>query len=300
MLMRVSKSAEFSARAQQEIAEMVNTPTANPLVLTNAENIQIDIFDNTNPAIHSRGFRDGLESPGWYSNIASKVMIDNMNSNNDPRRRFMFEPGVGAPAGVYIGLDQSLTSGVQNQQMAGTTGQPSQLAIYNRSTYSRNQNFPGILITAAEVNYLLAEYYLNAGNNGSAKSSFENGIRESISMISNLRTISNDNTVAAPASITSAEVNAYLASIGWGTENLQKIAVQKWLHFNVIQPIEAWAETRRLNYPVFSFRVEASDIQKEMPSRWNLPPSEAAYNTENYGAVSASDNLNNKLFWDVD
>ncbi|GHE23786.1 SusD/RagB family nutrient-binding outer membrane lipoprotein [Sphingobacterium griseoflavum] len=299
MLMRVSKSSEFSSRAQQEIAEIVNNPTTNPLVLSNAENIQIDIFDNTNPAIHSRGFRDGLESPGWYSNIASKVMIDNMNTNSDPRRRYMFEPGVGAPAGTYIGLDQSLTSGVQGQQMAGTTGQASQLAIYNRSTYSRNQNFPGILITAAEVNYLLAEHYLNVGNDASARSAFENGIKESMSMISSLRAISNDNTVVAPSAITTEEVNSYLASIGWGSNNIQKIALQKWLHFNIIQPIEAWAENRRLDYPVFSFRVEASDIQKEMPSRWNLPPSEAAYNTQNYEAVRSTDNLNTKIFWDV-
>ncbi|MFD1768592.1 SusD/RagB family nutrient-binding outer membrane lipoprotein [Sphingobacterium suaedae] len=298
MLMRVSKAADFSNRSQQEISEIVNNPSTYPLLLSNNDNIQIDIFDNTNAAIHARGFRDGLESQGWYSNIASKEIIDHMNSNNDPRKRFMFEPGVGA-SGEYIGLDQSLTSSLQNQQMAGSTGQPSKIAIYNRSTFSRNQNFPGVLLTASEVQFLLSEYYLNGGNTSLAKSSFEKGIKESISMIEKLRSISNDNSVAAPTPVSDVEVNNYITKIGWGTDNLKKVASQKWLHFNIIQPIESWAENRRLDYPLFSFRVEAADIQKEVPKRWNLPSSEPAYNPENYSAVKSTDNLDTKLFWDV-
>lgn len=63
----------------------------------------------------------------------------------------------------------------QNALIAGGT-----LAIYNRSTFSRNQFFPGMIITAAEVSFLTAEHYLKSGNAAAVKTAYENGIRQSI------------------------------------------------------------------------------------------------------------------------
>lgn len=290
MLTRVSDVTSFSSRAQQELAEIINNPATNPIVLSNDDNIQVDVFDNQSD-IHSRGFRDGIES--WNANIASKVMIDNMVNHGDPRLPFIFEPGENAN-GNFTGLDQSLTSSVQTGLINGGT-----ISIYNRSTYSRNQNFPGIIISASEVNFLLAEFYTKSGNSAAAQTAFETGIRESIDLLQDIRSISNDATTAAPTAPTTAAINAYIASIGWGTNNVQLIATQKWLHFNIIQPTESWAENRRLDYPTFSFRVENSDIQKTVPVKWNLPASEPTFNGANYQAVQAQDNVDIKVFWDV-
>ena len=295
MLTRVSASSEFSARATQEINEILSNATTYPLVLENKDNIQVDIFNNTSD-IHSRDFLDALES--WNNNIASKKMIDNMVDNNDPRLPFMFEPGAGA-AGIFIGLDQSLPSAEQNDAITSTDTKPSKIAIYNRSTYSRNQNFPGVLITASEVQYLLAESKLKTGNTSGAKENFENGIKQSIDFQQRLRAVSNNSLVEAPAPPSAAEVNEYITTIGWGTNNLQLIAMQKWLHFNIIQPTQNWAEIRRFDFPTFQFRVETSDNQKIVPVKWNLPQSEQAYNLENYNTVKDQDNVNIKLFWDV-
>jgi hypothetical protein len=77
-----------------------------------------------------------------------------MKSTNDPRLRAMFEPGLNA-AGIYNGLDPMSVSAVQTTLVAGGT-----ISIYNRSTLSRNQFFPGILMNASEVHFLIAEYYL--------------------------------------------------------------------------------------------------------------------------------------------
>ena len=295
MLTRVSQATAFSARSTQEINEIINTPATYPIVLENKDNIQVDIFNNGSD-INAKGFQDAIES--WNNNIASKVMIDHMLSNKDPRIPFMFEPGAGA-AGVYIGLDQSLTSSVQSALIAGTPAAPSTIAIYNRSTYSRNQNFPGILMTASEVHYLLAEFKQKNGNTTGAKTNFESGIKQSIDLQQRLRAVSNNSIVSAPIAPTTTAINDYIANIGWGTNNIQLIAMQKWLHFNIIQSIENWAEVRRLNYPVLAFRVENSDIQKVVPVKWNLPQSEQAYNLENYNTVKDQDNVNTKLFWDV-
>lgn len=155
------------------------------------------------------------------------------------------------------------------------------------------------MITASEVNYLLAEYYNRTGNNAAAKSAFEQGIKQSIALFPAIRALSKDNTTTAAAQPTEDQINTYISNIGWGTNNVQLIATQKWLHFNVIQPLQSWAEVRRLNYPVFTFRTEVSDIQKTVPARWNIPATEVNLNGANYDAVKSKDKLDTKLFWDV-
>ncbi|MCA5006709.1 SusD/RagB family nutrient-binding outer membrane lipoprotein [Sphingobacterium bovistauri] len=294
MLTRVSQATSFATRSTQEINEIINTSTTFPLVLENKDNIQVDIFNNGSD-INAKGFQDAIES--WNNNIAGKLMIDHMKNNKDPRLSYMFEPGAGAN-GDYIGLDQSLTSSVQSALIAGTPTAPSTIAIYNRSTYTRNQNFPGILITASEVHYLLAEFKQKNGNPTGAKSNFESGIKESIDLQKRIRTVSNNSLLAAPTEPTTTDINTYITNIGWGSNNIQLIAMQKWLHFNIIQSLENWAEVRRLNYPILAFRVENSDIQKVVPVKWNLPQSEQAYNLDNYDIIKDQDNINTKLFWD--
>jgi len=292
MLLRVSGASAFQARASAELGQIFGNSSTYPIVLADNENIQIKVSDPTTP-ISASGLKDALES--WNANIAGKKMVDMMKSTADPRLRVMFEPGEKA-GGVYNGLDQSLTSGVQTNLINGGT-----ISIYNRSTYSRNQYFPGILISAAEMNFALAEYYLKNGSTANAKTAFENGVKASIEMLYKIRSVSNDNTVTAPAAPTTAEINTYINNLNWAaaSDKMQLVATQKWLHFNIIQPMQSWAEVRRLDYPTFSFVVQASDIQKTPPVKWNLPASEVNFNTENYAAVKAQDNVNTKLFWDV-
>lgn len=295
MLMRVSESSTFSSRATQELAEIVGNEASYPLITANEQNAQIDIYSLDDNSIHTRGIRDAFEADGWYANLASKVMIDHMVGNGDPRLPFIFEPGATAN-GQFKGLDQSLASATQSDLARGGT-----ISIFNRSTISRNQYFPGILFSAAETNLLLAEYYLKNGNSGLAKTSFENAVRESVDLYRDIRSRSNDNTVPAAATPTETQINTYLSNLNWdGASNkIQLIATQKWLHFNVIQTVQAWSENRRLDYPQFSFVVQNSDIQKTVPVKFNLPPSEPVYNAANYEAVKAQDNVNTKLFWDV-
>jgi hypothetical protein len=80
---------------------------------------------------------------------------------------------------------------------------------------------------------------------------------------------------------------------------MKLIAEQKWLHFNVVQPTENWAELRRTDAVSLTFLEDKSNNQKLPPSRWIYPGGEATYNTENYAKVQANDNLNKKIFWDL-
>lgn len=301
ILMRVSDVASFQSRVASEIPAILGNTAAYPLVLTNDDNIQIVVttvstdISNGSATGASASFYTGLI--GWGGgDVAGKAMIDHMNNNADPRLRAMFQPGENA-AGVYAGLDPSLGNTVQTDLVNGGT-----LARYNYSTLSQNIMIPGMLINAAEVNFLLAEYYLESGNDASAKTAYERGINSSIDYYYWLRTISNDNTNTLTPT-TTVEKNAYIASAGaaWaGTdaEKLSKIATQKWIHYSVLQPIENWSELRRLKLPALIFVADVG-VQTLPPNRWVLPSNEITFNADNYSAVSSTDNLTTKIFWDV-
>jgi Susd and RagB outer membrane lipoprotein len=251
-----------------------------------------------NGSFSAQGFRSGLED--WNGNLAGKAMIDHMKASNDPRLRAMFEPGTGA-GGVYTGLDPMLTDAAQN-----TLVSDGKIAIYNRSTLSRNQNFPGILINAAEVSFLAAEAFLKAGNNGAAKTAYNEGISKSVKYYYALRAISKDNAAGTLTPTNDTEIGNYTTStaVNWDNaatpaDKIKLIAAQKWIHYSVIQLPENWAEVRRLDAPALNFLTDNSNQQKIPPTRWFYPGEEQTYNTANYEAVKAKDNLTTKLFWDV-
>jgi hypothetical protein len=300
ILTRVSGVSAFSSRATSEIATILSTPAKYPVVTANSENIKVTVFDLSSD-ITAKSFKDGLEGDaGRISNTAGKAMIDHMNTNKDPRLRAMFQPGDSAK-GVYIGVDPLGDRAAQSTAINSS----SKIALYNRSTISRNQYFPGILISAAEVSFLIAEYRLK--NGGDAKTAYETGIRQSVEYYYWIRTLSNDNTSGPLTPTTDTEVNAYIASTGvnWNlalttADKIKLIATQKWIHYSVVQPHESWAEIRRLDAPTFGFEVDAaSNIIKQPPVRWYYPATENTFNKANYDAVSSKDNLTTKIFWDV-
>lgn len=297
MLTRVSGASAFTGRYTSETAAILANPTAYPVVSSNADNIQITVKGVTSNGLNASGFQSGLED--WNHNIASKTMIDYMKTNNDPRLRILFEPGTAA-AGAYTGLDQLAANSVQDALIAGGT-----ISIYNRSTLSRNKFFPGVLINAAEVSFLKAESYLKAGNASAAKTAYEAGVRQSAEFYFNVRTLSGDNTAGTATALTTSELDTYLAKpdISWDAASTTAakwtlIAYQKWVHFNVVQSLENWAETRRLKLVTLSFKSDPT-AQALPPTRWFYPSGESVYNTANYATVKATDNLTTKLFWDT-
>ncbi len=298
MLTRVSGASEFQSRSQSEISAILANPGQYPIVEGNSENIQIDVTNLDTP-INSKGFRTGLED--WDGNLASKAMIDHMNTNSDPRLRAMFEQGENA-AGVYIGLDPLLLDSEQTTLFNTGT-----LSIYNRSSLSRNEYFPGILMTATEVSLLKAEAYLKSGNDAMAKTSYEDAISKSTEFYYALRNLSADGTSGDLLPTNDTEIMTYVNSseVNWNNaatedDKISLIATQKWIHFSVLQLPDSWAEIRRLNKPEFDFLPDNANAQTLPPNRWLYPSSEKVYNTENYGTVSGSDNLTTKIFWDVD
>jgi len=300
MLARVSGVPAFQARVAAETTQILGNPTSYPVIENNAQNIQINVHSQDTP-IHSRNFRTGLED--WDGNLAGKKMLDHLVANEDPRLRVMFQPAFidGQFISEWIGLDPMLLEA--EQQAIITAGR---LSRYNWSTFSRNHFFPGILMTAAEVDFFKAEAYLRAGQDALAKASYEKGIANSVDHFYRLRAVSNNNESPAFAPLTTAEITAYLAkaNVNWDNainpaQKMNLIATQKWIHLNVVQSLENWAEYRRLNLPALTFWNDATDPQNQPPSRWQYPDSEKIHNADNYSAVEHKDALNTRIFWDV-
>lgn len=302
MLMRVSGSTTFQARAASEIASILSNAASYPVCSANNDNILIDVInDNGSNPVRS-DIRDGLT--GWGSNDkANKMMMDTMQNNSDPRLRVLFQPGALA-APKYVGLDPTLDPSSQDVFLNKDT-----LARYNWSTITRNRRIPGMLVTAAETQLLVADYYTNvatAPNDVLARAAYETGIGLSIDYYFWLRSIS-DNNETPVAALVPAEKTNYItnSNIKWvpaasKARKNELIALQKWINYNVLQPLQGWAEVRRTNLPAFTFRTDnASTLVKQPPVRWTYADNERVYNTINYEAVKSKDNLTTKIFWDI-
>jgi hypothetical protein len=293
MLNRVSAVPAFAARANTEMAAII---ADGQIVDENSENVAFRVYTQDGD-LDTSGFINALEDD--FNNLAPKAMIDHMNANNDPRKPWLFEAAVSTP-GVYTGLDPILVSGAQDQLITG-----SKISTYNRSVISRNKWLPGTLINAAEVNLILAEYYSRTGNAGSAKTYFEKAIRQSVEYYVRLGDKADVLNWKPTTEPTATEINAYIAAINFAgattpADQLKLIAFQKYIHYNVMQADESWAEQRRLKLPALAFLDdETSSVRKTPPTRWTYPISESVYNTVNYNAVKANDNLSTKIFWDI-
>jgi tetratricopeptide (TPR) repeat protein len=300
MLARVSGVPAFQARVTAETLQILGNPASFPVLENNNQNIQINVYSQDTP-IHSRNFQTGLED--WNGNLASKGMLDHLVANADPRLRVLFQPAqvAGAFIDEWIGIDPLMLQA--DQEALITAGRVSR---YNWSTLSRNHFFPGLLMNAAEVDFIKAEALLLAGQDGPAKAAYEKGIANSVDQFYRFRAVSNNSASPAYAPYTAQEIMDYVAkdAVSWdkattAQQKLKLIATQKWIHFNVVQSLDNWAEQRRLRLPELSFWVDSGDPQNQPPRRFRYPDSEKTYNEENYNVVKAKDTANTKIFWDV-
>jgi len=299
MLARVSGVSAFQSRVGTEMTAIFSNPAKYPVVENNTENILIDAKGPDLLAItnQSGGIKEGLET--WGSqNYGSKTMIDLLNTTADPRLRVFFDPSLGA----YMGIDQSANEDVQSAFISDN-----KVARYDSVTFSRNDLFPGIIMTAAEVSLIKAEAIAQNWYSGNAKEAYETGVRQSIEFYFSLNALGATKLFEyardPEADATETEIAAFLANnkVNWdlNANKIELIATQKWLHFNISQMTQNWSEMRRLNYPVLSFLPDPTSPVSQPPLRFGYPSAEKLLNGTNYSKVASKDNFTTKIFWDV-
>lgn len=155
---------------------------------------------------------------------------------------------------------------------------------------------PGVLMTSAEVEFLLAEAKDKGWNvTGTASDHYEAGVRAAMAFL-------NTHYLPDAQKISDAEVNAYLAANPLGTNPKEAINTQAWI-LHLTNPSECWANLRRSDYPVL---VNRNNIPKfggftyddgnlTTPVRLKYPNLEFNYNKENYKEV----NWHSRVWWDT-
>lgn len=242
---------------------------------------------NNNPLNEDRKTRQDF--------AVSNVLVNHLLELNDPRLTFYAEPTVSSSpsdplnvkyVGEVYGLSESDAANTADQDIS----QPSEAVLQPTS--------PGILMTYAEVQFLLAEGVERGFVSASSATEYYNaGITASMNYWSN-GTLSNSDIASYIAQPT---VN-YAALKSSGREWNVIIGQQKWIAL-YMQGLEAWAEYRRLDFGILQAPADgALEGDGNVPNRIIYPLNEQSSNGESYTqAVSSqgADVLTTKLWWDV-
>lgn len=288
LAMRISYVDE--AKAKSVAMEILNNPTQYPVLSSFDDNIQINVTGNI--VSTSNDIRNGF----GINPFAPGVMVDSiMDPSSDVRLPVYFTENKN---GEYHGVPNTW-----NAARVTDSTTANYFSRYDSTTFTENNNFPGIIMTAAEINFCKAEAFERWGG-GDPKAAYENGITQSINFYYHVNSISSYPGEKVPMPDASV-IAAFLADpvIAYGTDtqtNLRKIGTQKWIDFNVMQAQQAWAEWRRTKFPILYFPTDpSSTLSPNVPTRLLYPSTEKISNAANYATVSGQDNVTTKIFWDV-
>ncbi|OQP61308.1 hypothetical protein A3860_06250 [Niastella vici] len=287
LAMRISYKDETTAKSL--IQTILGNSTKYPTIDAASESIKIQPSSTSSSLVSMNDIRNGF----GVDPFAPGKMVDSiMWPASDPRLPIYFTAN---KKGEYHGVPNTWNS---SRVSDSTTA--NYFSRWDSTTFTENNLFPGIIFTAAEVSFLKAEAYERWGG-GTAKTAYETGVKQSIQFYLSINNNSDyggtKETMPSDATIATYLLNPIVA---YGTNNLEKIATQKWIDFGVIQANQAWAEWRRTKLPKLTFPTDNSSVLSPTPpNRFLYPSSEATYNATNYAAVKSSDVITTKVFWDV-
>jgi hypothetical protein len=265
------------------------------LILINADNAQLawpgdGVYNN--PWSDSFGARDD-----WR---VSNRLTDLMNANSDPRIQIFVQP---TPAGTY----QGSPNGIDNTKavpLFNTTSRPGTIFYKGKTTYgptfgtSAGARLPNFIMTAAEVNFILAEASergLGGKTAGQAAGYYNTAITLSMQQWSTY--------APAAQAISQSAIDTYLARPGvvykGGTPGLVQIAEQKWIAL-FTDGGQAWAEWRRTCRPATVVAGRDATLN-EVPRRLEYSTTETTSNGESVAAavaVQGPDLLSTRMYWD--
>lgn len=236
-------------------------------VFANEDESGILYYSGVSP--HVNTIYSGFFVDGRKDYIPTNTLIDYMKSLDDPRLPLYFDMVDGDYIGAEAGADAAATY-TNYSHFADRFFQP---------------DFEAILIDYVETEFLLAEAAQRGWNvGGAAEDYFNNAVTQSILYWEG----------------TQADADAYLAAHPYDAANWKEsLGMQKWLAlYN--RSVEAWAEWRRLDYPVLN--VPSGMVYGDIPSRMPYPFNEVKNNESNYNAASAAiggDDMRTNLFWDI-
>jgi hypothetical protein len=281
-------SAVAPAKAQAELTKAL----AGPVFASNADNAFIAYPGGTiaNPLctnwVGCAGTRDDQR--------ISKRFVDTLKVTGDPRLAKYAAPTVASLAATATPCDSTYRGFPNGINEAGKTTLPKNtctgktmgLADFSRPTTTiRGQTSPSYIMTYSELLFIEAEAAQRGWFAGDPAALYTAAITASMQQWG----------------VDAASITAYLAKPGVAynaATGLQQIAYEKWVSlFNLEN--EAYAEWRRLNYPVLVPGPFAKT--NTVPTRLPYPAVETSLNGDNLSAASAAQGdvtISGKVWWD--
>jgi hypothetical protein len=268
VLMSLSKKEnDASLKIKERFNEIVSNPAKYPLMASNADNGRLPYYDITGNQYPY--FNNNSMKTDYY---LDSTFVDILQDLKDPR---LFSFGKPQPSSslplkdfdAYDGLRGS-ASLAQNTAKRGA-GNASQ--IHDRYSY-QPLNEPSLLMSYAELQFILAEAVVRGWITGNAASYYKNGIAASLEF-SNF-----NNTYSA------TEINNYIdqpvVALQAGQE-IRQIVTQKYISMFMNTGWQPFFEQRRTGFPAFD--VGGSGILNNgvVPRRWMYPNDEYTNNGVN-------------------
>lgn len=309
MAMRLTKVDEATARsyAEKAIGNTFSSNSDNAFILHDESGGRV----TQNRA--AQVFLDGGQE--HYYVKWSKTFIDALQETADPRIAVAVTnlypatssggiPSSASPNAAYITAATSQKGMPNGKDLSGIAGRdistdPSYSSIADYSAphpLMISRVAPTFLLTYAEGELLLAEAALRWGIGGSAAEHYANGVRGSITYLSQWGSALTVSDAAAASYLTA---NPFVQASG-----LEQISQQYWIHncttFNFY---EVWSNWRRTGYPeLTAINYVNNATQGTIPRRFPYPTAEESTNPEAYRAASASvtggDLLTGRVWWD--
>ena len=275
-----------------------NDPANNPSYLCSTFFNQLYNTKDPRTFMIARFYYDGLmsqTSPDNRIDLTDEITGKGIAMNPCQPGAFSYDPW---PQGYDSDMMKEIAK--TNPSVETTMARETEPKLANN--FLRGDN-PGVVMTCAEVNLLLAEASLKKWNTGGTVEVFySKGVRAAMDFLA-------DNY--GYDRISDNDFNAYIADNGTGhTEQQAKAAIntQAWiLHFT--NPAECWANVRRSGYPRLKSPAEYGFGQyltggKDIPVRLCYPTLESSYNKPGYDEalkrMGGKDSWNTHVWWDVE
>ena len=277
-----------------------NDPANNPSYLRSTFFNQL--YNSGDPRTFkiSRCYYDGLmsaTSPDNRVDITQEMIEKGIDFSPRDPGSYSWEPW---PTGYDSDICKELA--VNNPSVTATMAREVEPKLANNFLKSDN---PGVVMTSAEVKFLMAEATVKKWNVGSALAEdlYKQGVRAAMDFLT-------DNYGCTAT--TDAEFDAFIQGRGTfghtDNQKLEAINTQAWiLHFT--NPAECWANVRRSGYPKLKSPAEYGFGQyltggTEIPVRLCYPVLESSYNKKSYNEaierMGGTDNWHSLLWWDTE
>jgi hypothetical protein len=280
-LMRISRKRDVSA----DLKAIVDNPGTYPIFEGVADNAVYTYASSAPDQFPLHSSRIG----SFNEFRASKTLLDTLQTLNDPRMPIFFRPTPdteNAANPIFAGIPNGLNDvdalqyngGPQFQSRIGAT-------FYEQAISTTGLSIAkGVIMTYAELQFLLAEAAEKGLISSDAKTHYENGVNASFEFYG----------LTTPADyLTRTEV----AYTGTSQEKLFKTGFQKWVSL-YFQGLEAWFDWRRTGIPALTPGV-SNQNNDLIPVRFRYPIIEQALNEASYKEAvqrQGADDLNSKMW----